>query len=392
MNLDDAAAAELRALEQENRLRRPKIADGAQGPTIVIDDCEVLDFASNDYLSLAGDRRLAEAAHQAIDECGIGAGASRLISGNHRWHLRLERALADWLRVPIDGDGVSGVRTFSNGYAANVGVLSTLLGPGDVVFSDRLNHASIVDGCRLSRAEIVVFPHCDVGALDALLAARPGKRRLVVSETLFSMDGDVADVAALAALCKRHDAALMVDEAHAVAARGPEGRGEAANARVVPDVLVGTCGKALGVYGAFVAATPAIARLLWNRARTLVFSTALPPLVSAAAHRAVEIVRGTEGNERRRQLADNAQHLRSLVPDLNGIQDGAIAPFVVGDDRAAMQLSADLWKRGMFAQGIRYPTVPVGTARVRFSLRSRLSTADVERAAQAIHDAVSQKA
>lgn len=391
MNLDEAARAELRELERANRLRVPKLSDAGSAPSLTVDGRDVLDLASNDYLSLAGDARLVEAAHRAIDECGIGAGASRLISGNHRHHVALERALADWLRVPVTADGGCGVRTFSNGYAANVGTISTLLGRGDVVFSDQLNHASIVDGCRLSRADVVVYPHGDLAALDRLLSARPAARRLVVSETLFSMDGDIADVAGLAAVCKRHDAALMVDEAHAIGARGPEGRGEAASAGVVPDIVIGTCGKALGVYGAFVAATPAIADLLWNRARTLVFSTALPAMVAAATERALEIVRSSDGEARRRQLGERGRQLRAGVPGLSGVHDGAIAPLMIGDDREAMAVSARLWERGMFAQGIRYPTVPVGTARVRLSLRSSLSAGNVDEAIRAIHDAVSQK-
>lgn len=387
MSLSDEARAELVQLETINRLRVPKLVDGPQGARIRVDGCDVLDLASNDYLSLANDRRIAQAAHSAIEECGIGAGASRLISGNHRYHVALERALADWLRVSNTRELGCSVRTFSSGYAANVGVLTTLLGPGDVVFSDALNHASIVDGCRLSRAEIMVFPHCDLTALDVLLASRAGKRRLVVSETLFSMDGDVADVAGLAALCKRHDAALCVDEAHAIAVRGPEGRGEAAAAGVVPDLLIGTCGKALGVYGAFVATAPVIADLLWNRARSLVFSTALPPLIAAASARAIEIVRSGEGDDRRRQLRDRAQLLRHRVHGLGGVEDGAIAPLVIGDDRTTMDVSARLWEHGIFAQGIRYPTVPAGAARLRISLHSGLTAADVEQAARSLNDA-----
>src|SRR5687768_2539265 len=179
------------------------------GPRITLDGTAVINAASNDYLSLAGDRRLARAAANALDEHGTGAGASRLINGNHRRHVGLERGLAEWLQC-------SGVRLFNSGYAANVGVLTSLLGAGDVVFSDELDHASIIDGCRLSRAEIVVYPHLDLAALEHGLSTRTGRRRIVVSETLFSMDGDIADVAALSALCKRHDAALILDEAHAV--------------------------------------------------------------------------------------------------------------------------------------------------------------------------------
>jgi len=389
MSLDDEARSALAHLKHIHRLRVPKVVDGAVGERMTVDGREVLDFASNDYLSLSRDPRLAQAAQRAIDECGVGAGASRLISGNHRHHVALEHCLADWLRISGSGDKC-GVRMFSSGYAANNGVLTALLGPGDVVFSDALNHASIVDGCRLSRAEIAVFPHRDLHALERMLGSRVGRRRLVVSETLFSMDGDVADVAALAALCSRHDAALMLDEAHAIAARGPEGRGEAAQAGVTPDLLIGTCGKALGVFGAFVATTPAIADLLWNRARPLIFSTALPPMLAAATVRAVEIVRSSEGNLRRETLADRARLLRRSVAGLGGVEDGPIAPLIVGDDRKTMELSAWLWERGIFAQGIRYPTVPVGTARIRMSLHCGISVQDIENTSIIVNDAVSQ--
>jgi len=256
VSLDDDVRAELRQLEAEHRLRVPRVVDSPQRSRVVLDGVEVWNFASNDYLGLAGDERLARAAAAASLEAGTGVGASRLIVGNHREHVLLELAIADWLRVPA-------TRLFNTGYAANVGVLTTLLRPGDVVFSDELNHASIIDGCRLSRAEVVVYPHLDVAALERELGLHASaRRRVVVSETLFSMDGDVADVAALARVARDADAALMLDEAHAVGVWGPEGRGVAALAGVVPDLLVGTCGKALGSFGAFVACSKPIVDLL----------------------------------------------------------------------------------------------------------------------------------
>ena len=385
MSLDEDARAELERLEAAHRLRSPRVVDGAQGPRVTLDGTPVLNLASNDYLSLAGDRRLARAAAAAADEAGTGAGASRLIVGNHRRHVALERAIADWLRV-------GGVRLFGSGYATNVGVITALVGAEDVVFSDALNHASIIDGCRLSRAEIVVVPHADLGALEAALRAHGGRRRLVISESLFSMDGDVADVRALAELCRRHDAALMLDEAHAVGARGPEGRGVAAEAGVVPDLLVGTCGKALGSYGAFVATTPAVAELLWNRARSFVFSTGLPPMVAAAVEAAIAIVRGAEGEDRRRALAAHARRLRVALPAAGGAADSAIAPLVIGDDLAVMQLTTRLLEQRVYAQGIRPPTVPEGTARLRVSVTAGLAGEDLERAVAALHGAMRQSA
>lgn len=377
MSLDDDARAELARLEAAGRLRVPRVVDGVHGPRVTVDGVSVLNFASNDYLSLAGDRRLARAAAVALDEAGSGAGASRLIVGNHRRHVALESAVADWLRV-------TGVRLFTSGYAANVGVITALAGPGDVVISDELNHASIIDGCRLSRAEIVVVPHRDLRAVEAALVAHAGKRRFVISETLFSMDGDVADVRALADLARRHDAALILDEAHALGVWGPEGRGIAAEHGVVPDVLVGTGGKALGGAGAFAATTRAVAELLWNRARSLVFSTGVAPAVAASLQAAIEIIRSSDGQDRRRAVEHHARELRRRVPGLGGEPASAIAPLVVGDDREVMRLSSRLFESRVFVQGIRPPTVPVGTARLRVSVSSGHSETDVAYLADAL--------
>lgn len=382
MSLDDEIRAELTALGEVHRLRVPRVVEGRPGATIRLDGVDVLNLSSNDYLGLAGDRRLAQAATAALDEAGVGAGASRLITGTHRLHVALEHAVGDWMRC-------DGVRLFNSGYAANTGVLSTLLAPGDAVFSDELNHASIIDGCRLSRAEVFVYPHRDLAALDELLSRRTlHRRRLVVTESLFSMDGDVVDLASLGRLCKRHEAALVVDEAHAIGSRGPEGRGLAADAAVTPDVVIGTFGKALGTYGAFAATTSSIAELLWNRARSLVFSTALPPSLPAATLAAIEIVRGTEGRERRRVLAGHARRLRELVPRLGGELESAIAPLAIGDDHQVMAVTSRLLGQGVFAQGIRPPTVPPGTARLRVSLSAALSSEQLEQTGRVLHNAV----
>jgi 8-amino-7-oxononanoate synthase len=384
VGLSDDVLAELHELAAAHRLRVPRVVDGAPGPLAVIDGREVINFASNDYLGLAGDRRLVRAAGLALEEGGTGVGASRLITGNHRQHALLEDTVADWLRC-------GGVRLFNTGYAANVGVLTALLGAGDVVFSDELNHASIIDGCRLSRATIVIFPHRDLAALEAGLANHRGRRRIVVSESLFSMDGDLADVEAIAALCRRHDAALVLDEAHALGALGPEGRGLAGDLGVVPDVVVGTFGKALGSFGAFAATTRPIAELLWNRARPLVFSTGLPPSVPAASRAALEIVRGSEGDERRRTLASQARRLRKLVRHAGGAPMSAIAPILIGGDREAMACMERLLAAGLFVQGIRPPTVPTGTSRLRVSLSAAHTGAQLEQLVRALDDALQQE-
>jgi 8-amino-7-oxononanoate synthase len=305
-------------------------------------------------------------------------GASRLIVGNHRHHVLLEAAVADWLRC-------GGVRLFNSGYAANVGVLTALLRAGDMVFSDELNHASIIDGCRLSRAEITVFRHRDVAALEAALVDRQGRRRIVVSESLFSMDGDIADVEAIAALCKRHDAAFLLDEAHAIGVIGPEGRGLAALHGVVPDIVIGTFGKALGGFGAFAATSRAVADLLWNKARPFVFSTGLPPSIPAAARTAIEIVRSAGGEDLRTTLAGHARRLRALVRRVEGAPASPIAPIVVGEDRATMRCTERLLTKGIFVQGIRPPTVPAGTARLRVGLSAAHSVQQVETTAEALN-------
>jgi 8-amino-7-oxononanoate synthase len=377
VSLEDDALDELRELDALHRRRVPRVRDGAPGAVVRLDGHDVLNFASNDYLGLAGDPRLIRAAAAALDDAGTGAGASRLIVGNHRHHVMLEAAVADWL-------GCCGVRLFNSGYAANVGVLTALLGAGDVVFSDELNHASIIDGCRLSRAEITVFRHRDVDALEAALLAREGRRRIVVSESLFSMDGDLADVEAIAALCKRHEAAFVLDEAHAIGVIGPEGRGLAALHGVVPDIVIGTFGKALGGFGAFAATSRAVADLLWNKARPLVFSTGLPPSIPAAATAAIEIVRGVDGEHRRARLAGHARRLRALVPGIAGASGSAIAPLVIGDDRDAMRCTERLLAEGIFVQGIRPPTVPPGTARLRVGLSSAHSDQHIEMMAESL--------
>lgn len=396
MSLDDDARAELAALEAAHRLRVPRVVESRQGPTFVLDGREVINLSSNDYLSLAGDPRIAQAGIAAMEESGAGAGASRLIAGTQRAHVALERVVADWMRC-------DGVRLFNSGYAANTGVLQALLRAGDDVFSDELNHASIIDGCRLSRANVVVFPHLDVAALDAALARSTAPRKIVVTESLFSMDGDIADLTALSSICKRRDASLVVDEAHAIGAWGPEGRGLAADCAITPDVVIGTFGKALGTFGAFVASSRAIADLLWNRARTFVFSTALPPAIPVSTIASIAIVRGTEGRDRRRRLAENARAFRELVPRAGGARESAIAPIrsagsqqhgapirFVGSqleeargelDLQVMQWTARLLEHDVFVQGIRPPTVPEGSARLRVSLSAGHTFAQVEHVA-----------
>ncbi|HRG95958.1 MAG TPA: 8-amino-7-oxononanoate synthase [Polyangiaceae bacterium] len=340
----EALEAELRDLESRSLLRRPtQVAPGQ------------LTFCSNDYLGLASSPARAHAP--------VGAGASRLVSGNTDHHADLERELCAWL-------GVEASLVFTSGYAANVGALAALLRPGDRVLSDALNHASIIDGVRLARAEVEVYPHLDVGYVKAALQARPDTRTWVVTESYFGMDADAPDLQALGAACTEAGAGYYVDEAHALGVYGSEGRGRCADVGVVPDVLVGTLGKALGAGGAFVAGSATLHRWLWNRARSFVFSTGLSPLVAAEAATRVREARAMD--EARARLHARAAQLRAGLRDL-GCQvlgEGPVVPWVLGDARRAVDAAAALQSAGYFVQAIRPPTVPAGSARLRLSVRA----------------------
>ncbi|MEZ4363660.1 MAG: 8-amino-7-oxononanoate synthase [Kofleriaceae bacterium] len=357
MGAREDAEARLAVLAEQGRLRTKRIVAGGAVPALLLDGRVVVDFSSNNYLGLAGDERVRVAAMAELERSGVGAAASRLIM-THEAHEALEAELAVWL-------GVEQVLLFNSGYAANVGLLSALASAGDVVFSDELNHASIIDGCRLSRARVVVYRHGDLGELERGLRTAPEARKFVVSESLFSMDGDVAEVRRLRELADVWGATLVLDEAHALGVLGPQGRGVAARVGVAADVLVGTLGKALGSHGAFVATSAPVARLLWNRARSLVFSTGMPPAVAAASLAAVALVRGEVGEGRRAVVARNIASLRSrlsLGPCTH------IVPWILGADRRATATSEALLASGLFVQAIRPPTVPEGSARLRIAV------------------------
>jgi 8-amino-7-oxononanoate synthase len=345
--------------------------DGGQAAELLVDGRRVLNFSSNNYLGLADSALLVDAAERAMRECGFGAGASRLIAGNLSPHRALELRIADWRRSPA-------ALLFNSGYHANVGVISALLGADDVVFSDALNHASIIDGCRLSRARVVVYPHCDVDALDALLEREHGRRRLVVSDSLFSMDGDRAPVAALADVARRHGALLAIDEAHAA---GIEEDG------VPVDLRIGTLGKALGCFGAYVAASTPLVELLAQRARSFVFTTALPVPVVAAAHAAVGWLDSDDGRARVAALVANCRYFDERR-GLSGNNASHIIPLRIrnGDPRRAMAACEALLERGIFVQGIRPPTVPPGTSRLRFALMATHTRAQIDRALDALDE------
>ena len=363
-------------------LERPqRVRDGRQGGTVELDGRRLVNVGSNDYLGYAGDVRLTKAASKAACAEGFGAGASPLVSGHSRSHERLERALADLLDVPA-------AVTFPSGFAANSATIAAIVGPDDAIFSDERNHASIIDGCRLSRARVHVYPHRDIAALDALLAALPpGRRRLIVTDTLFSMDGTIAPLADLCEVARRHAAMLMVDEAHATGVFGPRGSGlveETASAAGV-HIRTGTLSKALGAAGGFVAGHPDLVRWLRHAARAWIFSTAHPPAVAAAATRAIELV--AEEPHRRIEVRAKAAAFRDRLTacgiDLGGAA-AQIVPIVAGEAEAAVALSARLADAGFFVPAIRPPSVAPGKSLVRASLSWLHSASDLERLADAI--------
>jgi 8-amino-7-oxononanoate synthase len=372
---------EVERLEAEGLGRRVRALESGSEPEVVLDGRRVLCLASNNYLGLANHPEVVDAAAEAARRYGAGAGSARLVTGGLALHDELEARLAAF-------KGTEAALLFSSGYLANLGTVSALVGPGDAVFSDSLNHASIIDGCRLSRADVHVYRHADAGHLAERLeawrrTAPPPARALVVTDSVFSMDGDVAPLPDIAAACERHGAVLMVDEAHATGVVGPGGRGAVAGygleGRV--GVVMGTLSKSLGAAGGFIAGSADLCAYLRNRARSFIFDTALPPPTTAAALAALDVVeREPERPVRARRLATRlADGLRAAgydVPD----PPAAVLPVVIGPPAAAMELSARLLDAGVLVTAIRPPSVPEGTSRLRATVMATHTDAEIDRA------------
>jgi 8-amino-7-oxononanoate synthase len=374
----------LEQLRDRGLYRRLRLVSGPQGPRVLLDGDPVLLLCSNNYLGLADHPRVREAAADAAMRWGVGAGASRLVSGNMTVHRRLEEQLAEF-------KGSDACVLFGSGYLANTGVISSLARAGDVVFSDSLNHASIVDGCRLARADTFVYDHCDVDHLEWGLREAGGRGALIVTDGVFSMDGDIAPLEEIVELAQRYDARVMVDEAHSTGTIGPGGRGAVVDAGLEGevDVIVGTLGKALGSYGAYACCDKPMAKYLVNSARTLIFSTALPPPAVAGAMAALELLCEQPG--RVDKLHRNAEAMRDALSAEgldSGISETQILPVVVGDPTAAMDACERALAHGVFCQAIRPPTVPDGSSRLRIAVMASHTRSELRWAAGVLARAV----
>ena len=373
----------LAELESSGLRRRLRVIEGSQGPEVVLDGRPVLLLCSNNYLGLADHPRLRRAAADAALSLGTSAGASRLISGSMSIHGELESRLAEFKETEA-------ALLFGSGYLANVGAIAALAQRGEVVFSDELNHASIIDGCRLARAETFVYRHADTEHLEWGLRRAAGRAALIVTDGVFSMDGDIAPLPELADLARHYGCRLLVDEAHATGCIGPGGRGSVAAAGVTDevDVIVGTLGKALGGYGAYVCGSRELVDFLVNSARPFIFSTAPPPASVAAARAALELL--ADRPERVDRLRANAaalsEGLRSEGLEPIG-SETQIVPLVIGEADDAMALCERLLAEGVFAQAIRPPTVPPGTCRLRLTTMATHRVTDLQRAARLIGEA-----
>lgn len=376
MNVDDALAD----LASQGLLRTRRVVAGPQGPYLQVDGSRLLSFCSNDYLGLANHPEIVAAAAAALRDCGMGAAASPLISGHSAAQEQLEQELAAFC-------GTDRALSFANGYMANLGVIAALVGAKDTVVLDRLSHASLIDGARLSGASLKVFPHNDVNRLEQVLARCRSARKLVVTDAVFSMDGDIAPLADLAAVCARHGAWLLVDDAHGLGVLGPQGRGSLAACGVQgPHILqMGTLGKAAGVAGAFVAGQGDLLAWIMQRARTYMFSTANPPALAAATSASLAIILRDEWRRQRlRKLSAQLRDALATLPWPLLPSDTAIQPLIVGDNHRARRLSQDLRMAGLWVPAICPPTVPKGSARLRISLSALHTEEHIHQLAQAL--------
>jgi 8-amino-7-oxononanoate synthase len=384
----------LAELDTAHLTRKRRVVVPEAGARMTVNGRSMLAFCSNDYLGLAGHPALKAAVHAAVDTYGVGAGSSPMVSGYSAANAALESELAAFVQLPK-------ALYFYAGYATNASIVPALVGAGDAIFSDALNHACLIDGSRLSKAAIHRFDHADLAGLDAQLAAEPARRKLIISDAVFSMDGDVADIPALLALADRHDALLLLDDAHGFGLLGPQGRGALAAAGLTGGQASGrvlymaTLGKALGVAGAFVAGPERLVEWLLQKTRSYTYATAAPALLAEALRAALRVVGSAEGDERRAHLDSLIARLRDgLSPGANAAVDAAgwrlmesataIQPLVIGDNASSLRVMAGLQDGGLWVPAIRPPTVPAGTARLRIALSAAHRADEVDTLVRAL--------
>lgn len=375
---------ELQSIHQAGLYRRMREVTGPQGPRMRVDGKEVLAFCSNDYLGLASHPAVRRAAIEAIERYGFGSGASRLISGNTTAYRELEESLAGFKKEEK-------ALVFSTGTMANAGIISAVVDKGDCIIVDRFNHASIFDGCKLSGARMLVYPHNDMNRLEDILkkAQTRYRRKLIVTDSVFSMDGDIAPLPQILDLSRNYDAMVMIDEAHATGVIGEKGRGlrEYYRIRQGATIVMGTLGKALGSFGGFVAGEAPMIDFLINRCRSFIYTTGLPPAICAAASAGLRILQ--QEPDRLERLKTNAQYLRSKLKDL-GMRvlgdETPILPLLIGDSNVALQLTQQLWDKGIWIPAIRPPTVPRNGARLRITVSAEHNPADLDQLIQTLKE------
>ena len=389
MNMIDTLNHKLALLDEQSLTRNRRVVETPCAPRLVVGGREMLAFASNDYLGLAAHPKLVAALREGAEMYGVGSGASHLISGHTRAHDMLEERLAEFIGPHLES---ARALSFCTGYMANLAILTALGADADAeIFSESLNHASLIDGARLARAQVSVYPHADLDALASLLANSNATSKLVVTDSVFSMDGDLAPLPAMLALCERHNAWLIIDDAHGFGTLGANGRGalEHFNLRSPNLVYMGTLGKAAGVGGAFVAAHASVIELMIQRARPYIFTTAAPPALAHALLTSIDIIGGDEGASRR-------SHLQALIARLQRdltlkrweriTSSTAIQPIIIGSNAEALRIGAALYGKGLWVPAIRPPTVPAGTARLRITLSAAHTVEDVAQLTAALNE------
>ncbi|MES2049543.1 MAG: 8-amino-7-oxononanoate synthase [Pseudomonadota bacterium] len=390
MILLDQIEVQLEVLNTKSLRRRRRTADSACAPRVAVDGKPVLAFCSNDYLGLAAHPKVIAGLREGAELYGVGSGASHLISGHSRAHVILEERLAEFISPHLE---TPRALYFCTGYMANLAMLSGLAavsGKETMIFSEGLNHASLIDGAKLARAQLQVYPHGDVQKLQAMLEASTAPTKIVVTDSVFSMDGDLAPIPALLALCEQHNAWLVIDDAHGFGCLGEHGRGvlEHFNLRSPNIVYMGTLGKAAGVGGAFVAAHATVIDWLVQKARPYIYTTAAPPALAHALMSSLDIIQGAEGQARRQHLQELIAQLRrdlrlsrwTLMESITAIQ-----PIIIGDNAESMRAAASLYEQGLWVPAIRPPTVPEGTARLRVTLSAAHTKDEVARVVEAIN-------